>query len=152
MGSIHRPLYPGSGSIEDTNFIQCVDGHEPQIHAFWCLGLDNITRRVHPTALVEVISGTDGDFLTNYLPKNGRRIQIIGHLSVNNNVQILGVPAQAWGRGLPFLCNLQAPNEVTVWVIGKYSNQEWGGSMFKTYKMTHVTLGASVDASPFNLL
>ena len=60
MGSIHRPSNPGSGSTEETNFVQCVDGQEPQIHAFLCLGLDKISRKFHPTAQVEVIAGTAG--------------------------------------------------------------------------------------------
>ena len=74
MGSIGRPLNPGSGSTEDTAFMKCVDGWEPQIHELWCLGLDYITPKFHPTALVEVVSGIMGDFTADYLAENRRRI------------------------------------------------------------------------------
>ena len=70
MGSIRKPSNPGSGSTEDTAFIQCVDGKEPHIHELWCLSLDKITREVHPTAQVEDIYGTAGEFVTDYFAKN----------------------------------------------------------------------------------
>ena len=95
MRSINWPSNTGSGSIEDTAFIQCVDGQETHIHHFWCLGLDNISREVHPVAPVEFIDGPVGEFVTDYLAKNGRIIQIIGQLSVNGSVKILGVPNQS---------------------------------------------------------
>ena len=68
--------------------------------------MDEIIREVNPTSRVEVIAGTVGEFVTNYLAENGRIIQIIGQLSINDSVQFLDVPAQAWGDGFPFLCNL----------------------------------------------
>ena len=86
MGYIRWTLNPGSGSIKDTAFIQCVDVQESQIHELWCLGLDNITREVHPTAQLEVVTGTVGEFVTNYVSENGRRNQIIGKLSVNDSI------------------------------------------------------------------
>ena len=113
MGSIRWPSNPGSGSTEDTAFIKCVDGWKPQIHEFWYLGLDNTTLEVHPAAQVEVITGTVKEFLTDYLSENGRRIQIIGQPSVNNSIHFLVVPAQVWGRGLPFIFNLNYPVEAT---------------------------------------
>ena len=58
MVSICETLNPGSGITEDTDFIQCVDGQDPQIHELWCLGLDYTSRKVHPTAQVEVITVT----------------------------------------------------------------------------------------------
>ena len=60
---------------------------------------------------VEVPAGTGGWFMTDYLAENGRRIQIIGKISIDYSVQFLGVPTQAWGHGFPFLRNLQAPAE-----------------------------------------
>ena len=87
MGSMHRPSDPGSGSTGATDLLQCINGQEPHIHELWCLGLDKIIHKVHPTARVEVIAGTVREFVTDYLAKNGLRIQIIGQLSVNNSVQ-----------------------------------------------------------------
>ena len=64
MGSIHRPSNSGNGSTKDTALIKCVNGREPHIHEVWNLGLDDIICEVHPTAQVEVISGTIGEFVT----------------------------------------------------------------------------------------
>ena len=148
IGSIHWPSNPGSWSTEDTDFILLVDGREPQIHEVWSLGLDGIVRKVHPAARVEVVSGTAGEFLNNYLAENGCIIQIIEQLSINDSVQFLGVTAQAWGRGFTFLYNLQAPSEATGWISGHYSNQYWGGSMFNSNSIKNVAWGASVDPRP----
>ena len=97
MESIRRPSDSGTRSTDATAFFQCFDGQEPQINEMWCLGLERIIREVHPTARVEVPSGTVRDFVTNYLAENVRRIQIIGQLSVNESVQFLGVPDQGKG-------------------------------------------------------
>ena len=113
MGSIRRPLDSGDGSNEDTAIIKCVDGREPHIHELWFLGLENITHKLHPTVQVEVAAGTVGEFVTDYLSENERRIQIIGKFSVNYSVQILGAPTQAWGSELPFIFNLLARVEAT---------------------------------------
>ena len=111
MGSILRPSNPGNGSTEDTTFIQFVDGRDPQIHELWCLGLENISRKVHPTAQVEVVDITFGEFVTNYLAENGLRIHIIGQLSVNDSVYFLGVRNQAWGRGFMFISTYRLPEQ-----------------------------------------
>ena len=47
-----------SGSTDATIFIQCVDSQELQIHELWCLGVDGISRKVHPTSQAEVTSIT----------------------------------------------------------------------------------------------
>ena len=139
MVYIHRPPNPGSGITEATAFIQCIDGQETHIHELWCLGLDNTSRKVHPTAQVQVITGTVGNFVTDYLAENGRIIQIIGKLSANNSVQYLGVPDQCGGIGLPFISNLQAHIEATGWGSANNPNQDWGGSILDAYSMTNVT-------------
>ena len=56
MGYIRRPYNPGSGGTDDTEFILCVDDQEPKIHELWCLGMDNITRKVQPEVHLEVIA------------------------------------------------------------------------------------------------
>ena len=118
MGSILWPSNPGSRVTEDNEFIRCVDGQEPQINELWCLSLYNINQEVHPTARVEVVAGTVGEFTTNYLAENRRRIPIIGKLSINGSVQFLGIPDFVWGFGLSFLTNLQAPTDPTGWGNG----------------------------------
>ena len=150
MISIHWTSNPGSRSTKETGVIQCVDGREPQIHELWCLDLYNTTHEVHPTGCVEVIYGTVGDFVTNYLAENECRIHIIGQLSVNDSVYFLVVPTQAWGRGLTFLRNLQAPDKTTGWGSDNYFIHAWGGIMLNANIITNFAWGASIDASPAN--
>ena len=83
------------------------------MHEVWSLGLEGIICKVHPTVQVEVPAGTVGEFVNNYLAENGRRIQIIGQLSINRSAQFLVVPTQALGHGLPFPCNPQTPAGTT---------------------------------------
>ena len=49
---ISKPSDSGSGGTEDTKFIQCLDGQEPQNHRLWCLGLYNIACEFYPTTQV----------------------------------------------------------------------------------------------------
>ena len=67
MVYIRCPSDPGSRGTVDTEFIRRVDGREPHIHELRCLSLDNVTRKIHLTAQVEVGAGTVGEFTTNYL-------------------------------------------------------------------------------------
>ena len=150
MVSIRWPSNPGIRSTEDTAFILCVDGWDPHIHKVWGLVLYGIIRKVHPTAQVEFPAGTVGEFVTNYLAENRYIIQIIGQLFINDSIQFLGVPAQAWLHGFIFLCNLQSPSDATVLGSGNYSNQYCGGSMFNSNSFTNVDWGVSVNAGPSN--
>ena len=77
----------------------------------WCLGLYTIGQEVHPTTHVEILDGTIGEFVTDYLAKNGLRIENIGKLSVNNSVQFSGLSDQSWGIRLPFIFKLLAQVE-----------------------------------------
>ena len=108
MGSIRRPYYSVSGGTDDIDFIQCVDGREPQLHEMWCLGLDNVTRKIHPTAQVDIGAGTMGEFTTNCLAENGRRIPIIRKISINGSVQFLGIPDSIRNSELLLIENLQS--------------------------------------------
>ena len=111
----------------------------------WCLGLDYISREVHPTAQVEVTAGTVRNFVNDYLAENGRRIEIIGQLSVNNSVQFWGVPNQSVGIGLPFICNLLYRVEAIGWGSGNCSNQVWGSRFNDAYSMTNVAWVDSIN-------
>ena len=62
------------------------------MHEIWCLGSDDITREVHPTAQVDVGAGVVGQFLPNYLSENGRTIPILGQIFFNGSVALLGIP------------------------------------------------------------
>ena len=107
MGSIRRPSNTDSRSTKDAAFIQCVDGQEPQIHKLWCLGLENSTQEFHPTVWVEDVAGTVGEFMTNYLDENGRRIPIIGKISINNSVHFLAFLTLSGGVDCHFFPTLK---------------------------------------------
>ena len=126
MGSIRRISDSGNGGTEGVKFIQFIDGQEPQIHEIWCLSYDGVTCEVHPTAQTDVVTGTVGQLTTNCLAENGRRIPVIGQLSINESVKLLGIPSKAWGRGLPFIKNFQAPTVLYGWGVADTSNQNWG--------------------------
>ena len=108
MGPIRWYSYSGSGGTKGVKFVQCIDGQEPQMHEIWCLDSNGITRKVHLTAQIDVGDETVGHFSTHYFAENGRIIPIIGQISVNRSVKILGIPADAWECGLPFLENVLA--------------------------------------------
>ena len=138
MGSIRRLSDSGSGGTYSTAFIQYIDVIEPYIYELWCMGLYNISHKFYPTSQVEVASRTVGKFVTYYLSENGRKIQIIGKLSVNNSIQFLNIPNQSGGIVLSFICNLQACVEDTGWGSGNHYNQYWGGSMFDASSIMNV--------------
>ena len=126
MGSTCRLSDFGSGGTLDTKSIRCVDGEDPQIYKLLCLGLENSTLKVNPKAQIEVGAGTVGDFTTNYLAENRRRIPIIGKISINGNVQFLGIPDFVRGSGLPFIDKIQAPTVTTGWGHSDNYNKNWG--------------------------
>ena len=89
----------------------------------WCLSLDNVTQEIHPTVQVEVGARTVGEFTTNCLAGNGHRIPIIGKLSINRSVELLGIPNFVSNSGLSFIENLQASTVPTDWGHADNSNQ-----------------------------
>ena len=74
VGSICRPSYYGSGYEDGPEFIQFVEGRDPQIHEVWTFGEDGVTREIHPTARVDISAGFVGKFTTNYLTPSWRRL------------------------------------------------------------------------------
>ena len=87
-----------------------------------------------------------GEFTTDYLAKNGRRIPIIGQLSINKSVPFLGILDFVKGSGLLFLPNLQAPTDPIVWGHGGTSNHNWGVIPGGPYRNTSVTWGTAVTS------
>ena len=105
MESIHWPSDSGSGGTEGVESIQWVDSRESQIHKIWCLGSKGVTHELHSTVQIYVGDETVRQFLTHYFAENGRRIQI----SINGSIKLLGIPADSWKYGFPFIENVQAP-------------------------------------------
>ena len=57
VGSICWPSDSVSGDEDGPEFIQCVDGRQPQIHEVWTFGEGGVTWEVHLKAQVDVGSG-----------------------------------------------------------------------------------------------
>ena len=110
MGPIHWSSYSVSGGTEGVEFIRRVDVRELQMHEIWCLGSDGITCEVQATARIDVCAETVGQFATKYITENGRRIPIIGQISINGSVKLLGIPDYVWVCGLLFLENVLDTN------------------------------------------
>ena len=91
VGSIRHTSVSGSGGAEGTEFIQYVDSREPQIHEVWDFVSDGITHEVHSTAQVDAGNLAVGEFSSDYLNESGRRILILGRISINGSVEWLGV-------------------------------------------------------------
>ena len=62
------------------------------MHEIWCLGSDGIACEVHPIARVDVSARVVGQFLPDYLAKNGCRIPILSQIFINGSVEILDTP------------------------------------------------------------
>ena len=123
MGSIRMSQDSGSGSTEGTDFIKCIDGQQPQIHEFWCLGLDWIIREFCPTERVEVPAGNVGEFGTNYLAEMDAEPIPLGNFPSTTVSNLWVFPNQSSGTGMLFIYNIQAPIEATGWRSANNSNQ-----------------------------
>ena len=78
VGSIGLTSKSGGRGTEVPEFIQCVYGREPQMHEVRCFGSNVITSEFRPTARVDLGTGVVGQFSSDYLTLNGRRILILG--------------------------------------------------------------------------
>ena len=144
MVSIRWTFDSGSRGTNIVDLIWCVDGREPQLHEIWCLVSVNVTREIHPTAQVEVTTGTMGQFNTNHLAENGRIIPNIGKLSINGSVQILGIPDFVRNSTFSFIGNLQSPSMTTVWGHADTPNKNWVVRLGGPYRMYSVPWGSTV--------
>ena len=106
MGTICCPSDSGGGGTKGVEFIGCVGGWEPQMHEIWSLGINRVTREVHPKEQVDVGAGTVRQFLTDYFYENGGRISILGQISINGSVKFLGIPDFHRTSGPIFIENL----------------------------------------------
>ena len=105
MGSICRPSdLTGSRDPDPRVFIKCVNCKDPMANELWYHGLYGLSSDSHPTAQVEITPANDGEFITDYLTTDGRRIRIIGQYSVNGSVQFTDFP-EVWGIILLYMSN-----------------------------------------------
>ena len=102
-----------------------MDGREPQIHEVWTFGEDGVTREVHPTAQLDVVSGLVGEFSTDDLTEIWCRVPMFGINSINVSVEWMGVPDFLRTYGPAWNANLLSP--CPSWVDGgSTTNPNWG--------------------------
>ena len=124
---MHRRANSGSGDKDGIGFIRCVDGQQPQIDEVWTFGEDSVTSEVHLTARVDVGSGFVGEFATDYLTPNWRRVPMFGRNSINESVEWIGVPDFLSKYGPSSTLNLLDPYDS--WGDrGSSTNPNWGSS------------------------
>ena len=87
-----------------------MDGQDHQVHEVWAFSDDGITREVHLTAQVDVGAGVIGQFSSDYLTESGRRIPILGGISINGSVEWLGIPDFKRTGGPIWADNLLVPH------------------------------------------
>ena len=126
VGYIRQPYNSSSGDEYRPEFIQCVDGREPQIHEVWNFGEDGATREVHSKSQVDVRAGFVGKFATDYLTPSWRRIPMFGLNSINGIFQWLGVTDLPRTDGPPMTDDLLAPGPS--WGDGGTTTNTNGGS------------------------
>ena len=95
------------------------------MHKIWCLSSDSVTHEFHPTAQIDVVAETVGQFSAQYFSENGRRFTLIGQISINGSVKLLGISADAWVCRFPFVDNVLAPTVIHSWGDNDISNQNW---------------------------
>ena len=100
------------------------------------------------TARIDVSAETLGYFSTQYLAENGRRIPVIGQISINGCVNFLGISADAWGCGLLFIENVRAPTVLSGWGDCNTVNQNWGVTLRRPFGNITVALGSTVPDRP----
>ena len=147
VGSIRRIYNSGSEGSEGPEFIHCVDGRDPQMHKVWCFSSGGITREVHPSALVDVSAGLVVQFSSDYLTEDGRRIPIVGQISINGSVEYLGIPDFHRVSGPFWDDNLLAP--CYSWGFGgTNTNQNWRIQPGVPYKDVSIALHVAIPARP----
>ena len=83
-----------------------MDGLNPEVYEVWTFGEDSVTPEVHAIAQVDVGAGFIGEFTSNYLTADGRRIPIFDRKSINGSVEWLGVPAPVRTYGASWADNI----------------------------------------------
>ena len=123
-------------------FIKYVNGRDTATNELWSDVLDGLCHNVHPKEQVDIPPINVGEFITNFLTVDKRRIQIIGQESVNGSVQFSGF-TEAYGSSLLFNSNSAIPVED----IG------WGGTARNntSYPATF-SWGKNINSSPDNSL
>ena len=118
------------------------------MHKIWCLGSDGVNCEFRPKAQIYVGAETVGQFVTQYFAENGRRIPIIGQISINGSVKILGIPDDDWVCGLPFIENVLDLTVPHGWGDNDTSNQNWPIIPGGAYSNVAVVWSDSVPAQP----
>ena len=108
------------------------------MYEIWYLNSDGVTPEFHPTAQSDVGAWTMGKFLTNYLAENGRKILILGQISINGSVKMLSSPYFHITNGPNIIENIWSTHDATDWGHGGTYNQNWLVILGGTYQNVSV--------------
>ena len=86
VGSILWSSDSDSVDKEGPEFIHCVYVQHPQIHEVWTFLEDGVTRKVNPTARVDVGTFVGECFVTDYLNPTWCNIPLFGRNYINGSV------------------------------------------------------------------
>ena len=88
MSDIKRPYDYGDWDTDIRVFIQCANDRDTMDHKLWSFGLNVLVYDVHPTAWVDIPTGTGGEFIVEYCTIDRRLYVIIGQYYVNWSIQV----------------------------------------------------------------
>ena len=115
------------------------------MHEVWDFSSDGIMCEVHPTARVDVGAGVVGEFSSDYHTESGRRVPIIGQISINGSVEHLGIPDFHRTGGPFWAANILATH--SSWEGGvTNTNQNWGIHPRGSYGRVSVLWRGAVSA------
>ena len=125
VGSIYKPSDCSSGDEDRPEFIQFLDGREPQVHKVCTFGEDDVTYEVHLTSQVDIGAGFVGVFFTDLLTECWRRVPRFVRNPINGIVEWLGVPDFLRTDATACTANFLAPHP-SWWCRGSSTNRNWG--------------------------
>ena len=98
------------GGLIIWNSWRCVKRwRQPKINEVWTFREDGVTRKVHPTARVDVSAFVGECFAINYLTPTWCRIPMFGRNYINGSVEWIGFPNLLRNDGPPWNLNILAP-------------------------------------------
>ena len=92
---------------------------------------------------MDVSAETVGQFATQHFAENLHRIPVISQIIIKGSFKLLVIPADAWGCRFPFIENVLAPSDCTVWGHGGTSDQNWGVTLGGPYSNVVVAWGST---------
>ena len=115
------------------------------MHEVWDFDSDWITCEVHSTVQLDVGAGVVGQFSSNCLTENGRRIPILGKNFISGSVEYLVIPESQSTGGPMWAENFLAPR--SSWGDGG-TNHNWGVRTGGPYINVVMAWGTTIPYRP----